>query len=155
VWLRDHAQASAAFGLARLRLRGVRPEHRKAAADILDGVPKVSRHYDAAKIAAVRIYVASLPCGPPGAAEFAEAARRLPELYLDSGDANGEFRERLTTVVCEAELGWAASRGDRNPVRQRLDLERCFRTLARRARTSDEHGLLIDRANSVRPKTFI
>jgi serine/threonine-protein kinase PknG len=154
VWWRDHAQASAAFGLARLLLRGNGPECRRAAVSILDGVRPVSRHYDAAKIATVRIHAATLPCGPPGAADFAEANRRLPELYLDSGDEHGEFRERLTTVVREAELERAlADGGDER--RPRLELERCYRWLAGRARDVGEHGTLVDRANAVRPKTWI
>jgi len=154
VWWRDHAQASAALGMARLLLRGNDPECRRAAVSILDGVRPVSRHYDAAKIATVRIHAATLPCGPPSAADFAEANRRLPELYLDSGDEHGEFRERLTTVVREAELERAlADGGDER--RPRLELERCYRWLAGRARDVDEHGALVDRANAVRPKTWI
>jgi serine/threonine-protein kinase PknG len=154
VWLRDRAQASAAFGLARLRLRGRGSADRKAAVHILDGVRPVSRHYDAAKIAAVRIYVASLPSGPPSDEDLAEAAKRLPELYLDSGDDHGEFRERLTAVVSEAVLDWVrALGGDERPAR--LDLELCFRRLAGRARDADEHGIFVDRANSVRPKSRI
>jgi serine/threonine-protein kinase PknG len=168
VWLRDNSQASAAFGLARLRLRGVRPENRRAAVEILDHVPPVSRHYDIARIAAVRICTAQLASGLPGVDDLAEAARRLPELYLDSGDAGGEFRDRLTTVVQEAALERVRANPDDPPwsggeilgdpvdeVGLRLALARSFRRLAVRARGEQEHGILVDRANSVRPKTFI
>lgn len=168
VWLRDNAQASAAFGLARLRLRRGRPEDRMAAVEILDDVPQVSRHYDVARIAAVRICTAQLESGPPGIDDLAEAARRLPDLYLDGGDDRGEFRDRLTTVVREAALdrirfgatdrSWSGGKILGDPVDEdglRLRLERSFRRLAGRARDEEEHGILVDRANSVRPKTFI
>ena len=152
VWKRDNAQASAAFGLARLKLRGELPDDRRAAVEFLDQVRPVSRHHDAAQIAAVRILVASLPCGPPGDKDFAEAVRRLPELYLDSGDAHGEFRDRLTTVVAEVALERASEQDKRAA---RFELERCFRNLARRARDANEHGVLTDRANAERPTTLI
>jgi len=168
VWLRDNAQASAAFGLARLALRRGRPEDRRAAIEILDHVPQVSRHYDVARIAAVRICTAQLESGPPGTDDLAEAARRLPELYLDGGSDSGEFRDRLTTVVLEAALDrvrsdatnrpWSGGKILGDPVDEdglRLRLERSFRRLAGRARDEEEHGILVDRANSVRPKTFI
>src|SRR5262249_12256700 len=49
---RDRMQASAAFGLARITLaRG----NRNHAVDILDQIPDVSRHFDAATIGAIRI----------------------------------------------------------------------------------------------------
>ena len=131
-------------------------------------MPQVSRHYDVARIAAVRICTAQLESGPPGTDDLAEAARRLPELYLDGGSDSGEFRDRLTTVVLEAALDrvrsdatnrpWSGGKILGDPVDEdglRLRLERSFRRLAGRARDEEEHGILVDRANSVRPKTFI
>lgn len=167
VWRRDNTQASAAFGLARLALRGVRRENRRAAVDVLDRVPPVSRHYDAARVAAVRICVAPLGCGLPIAQDVADATRRLPELYLDGGDAGGEFRDRLTTVVREAALGCLRVNGDGaladggdvlgDPVDERgvrALLDKSYRKLAGRARDRRKHGILVDGANSVRPKSF-
>lgn len=157
VWHRDHSQVSAAFGLARghLRERG-----RDAAVTLLDAVPPISRHYDAARIAAVRIRAARLPSGPPGRADLADAARRLPELYLD-----GESQDRLETLVREAALdalddgaepGWNGGALLGEPVTGRglrTLLEQSLRRLAERARDRNDHGLLVDLANSVRPKT--
>jgi serine/threonine-protein kinase PknG len=167
VWHRDHGQVSAAFGLARcyLRTRG-----RDAAVALLDVVPPISRHYDAARIAAVRIRAGRLPSGPPGRDDLADAARRLPELYLDR-----EAQDRLEALVREAALsglptlsgqsgrsgldgqeGWpgGALLGERVTERGlRTLLEQSLRRLAERARSRNEHGVLVDLANSVRPKT--
>ncbi|MBE8525267.1 protein kinase [Amycolatopsis sp. H6(2020)] len=155
VWHRDHGQVSAAFGLARCYLR---THGRDAAVALLDAVPPISRHYDAARIAAVRIRAGRLPSGPPGRADFADAARRLPELYLDR-----EAHDRLEALVRDAALaaldgseGWDGGTllGERVTERGlRSLLELSLRRLAERARDRNEHGVLVDLANSVRPKT--
>ncbi|MET8849218.1 tetratricopeptide repeat protein [Amycolatopsis sp. NPDC004625] len=155
VWHRDHAQVSAAFGLARCALRS---QGRDAAVAVLDVVPPISRHYDAARIAAVRIRAGRLASGPPGRDDLADAARRLPDLYLDP-----EAEDRLEALVRGAALaglggheGWdgGALLGARVTGRGlRLLLEQSLRRLAERARDRNEHGVLVDLANAVRPKT--
>ncbi|MEV6831142.1 tetratricopeptide repeat protein [Amycolatopsis sp. NPDC051102] len=154
VWHRDHAQVSAAFGLARCALRS---QGRDAAVALLDAVPPISRHYDAARIATVRIRAGRLPSGPPGRDDLADAARRLPEVYLDR-----EAQDRLEALVREAALagpghdGWdgGALLGERVTERGlRSLLEQSLRRLAEGARDRNEHGVLVDLANSVRPKT--
>ncbi|WIX92636.1 serine/threonine-protein kinase [Amycolatopsis sp. DG1A-15b] len=161
VWHRDHGQVSAAFGLARCYLRA---HGRDAAVALLDAVPPISRHYDAARIAAVRIRAGRLPSGPPGRDDFADAARRLPELYLDR-----EAQDRLEALVREAALAglpvlagfrgledWdgGALLGERVTERGlRSLLEVSLRRLAERAPDRNSHGVLVDLANSVRPKT--
>jgi len=174
VWRRDRSQASAAFGLARICLR---QGNRRDAVAILDEVPDVSRHYDAAKIAAVRILSGRLATDPrhgghglPTVDDFHEVIRRLPDLNLDGGDTDGPARERLTTAVREGALAWVrATEGDEqlngydvlgNPVREpklrelqlRKLLEKSYRALARQARNSNDHGVLIDKANAIRPR---
>jgi len=164
VWHRDRLQASAAFGLARVRLaRG----DRAAAVALLDSVPPISQHYDAARVAAVRVLAARLPGGLPSAADLNEAVRRLPELHLDGGDAHGEHRARLTAALREVALDVARSGGaahlagggvlgDRPSERDlRGLLESSFRSLAGQARTVDDHSSLVDRANAVRPRTLL
>src|SRR5262249_30629118 len=151
-------QASAAFGLARIHLSG---GERAGAIAVLDQVPRVSRHYDAARIAAVRVCfghlaspAAGLPAsaGLPTSADFREAVRRLSDLDLD-----GESRQRLTAAIREAALDWLVSgAGDRldgvgavlgstatEPRLRRL-MESSLRTLARQARSADEHETLVD-----------
>jgi serine/threonine-protein kinase PknG len=138
VWTRDRSYTSAAFGLARLRLRR---GDRKGAVEILDAVPLVSPHRDAAQIAAVRAYAEPLP-EPPAAAHVAEADRRLPGLRLDGGAADGEARRRLVALVRESQVDPAL-------------LERSYRELAAQASTARDHEVLVDLANQVRPRTLL
>jgi serine/threonine-protein kinase PknG len=164
VWRRDRSQVSAAFGLARIRsARG----RRKEAVEVLEEVDKGLRHYDAARIAMVRIHLLQ-PAEPEGdgrptAADFEEVLRRLPGLELDGGE-NGESHHRLVAVVQETALARLAEVEGRDggkvlgsPVSERglrELLEDSLRKLARQARRPEEHELLIDRANEARPKTL-
>ncbi|MFE9005101.1 tetratricopeptide repeat protein [Streptomyces sp. NPDC007875] len=106
VWQRNRSQGSAAFGLARLRLAA---GDRGGTVDILGGVPKVSRHYDAARIAIVRVLSGRLghPDALPAAEDLAEVRTRLPRLYLDEGRESGPARDRLTAESLEVALDWA------------------------------------------------
>jgi serine/threonine-protein kinase PknG len=165
VWCRDRLQASAAFGLARIRMsRG----DRAGAVSLLDGVPKVSRHADAAAIARVHVLTGRLSSGPPAVDDLREVADRLSGTYLDGGDDNGDARERLTTVVREAAFGWACANGFPIPAdggtvlgnqpgegALRRLLERSYRALARQARDAATHAVFVDLANVIRPTTFL
>lgn len=163
VWHRDRLQVGAAFGLARIRL--VHGDRARAVA-VLDGVPKTSRHADAAAVAGVLVLAHRLGADPPDAEDLRTAAERLPALYLDGGEDGGEARDRLTAVVREAALDWTrhhagplpedggavfGDRPDENVVRRLL--EHSYQALARQARDPDSHGVLVDRANAVRPMT--
>jgi len=139
VWLRDRSQTSAAFGLARLRMRA---GDRAGAARVLDDVPLVSPHRDAARIAAVRAYAEPLP-DPPTATDVAEAERRLPELRMDGGAPDGETRRRLVALVRVASG------------RESALLEQSYRELAAQARNPRDHEILVDLANRVRPRTLL
>jgi serine/threonine-protein kinase PknG len=176
VWQRDHSQVSAAFGLARICLaRG----DRVGAVRTLDEAPEVSRHYDPARIAAVRILAGRLDTGRsdtsglPTAVELSEVVKRLPALYLDGGERDGEARVRLTAAVRGVALEWVCrgngangSDGRRlidgeavlgNPITERglrMLLERSFRAIAGQARSAAENALLVDCANAVRPRTI-
>ncbi|MEH1167291.1 tetratricopeptide repeat protein [Micromonospora sp. CPCC 205539] len=166
VWLRDPFQASAAFGLARLRLAAT---DRAGAVAVLDEVPALSRHHDAARVAAVRVLSSRLPGGPPTDGELNQAVQRLTALALDP-----ESRDRLTTAIREMALdlvrsGEAAALAE-GPVlgeppterAVRRLLERSYRALGQQAARADDagdaarraaHDVLIDRANAVRPRT--
>ncbi|AXB48422.1 hypothetical protein A4R43_12085 [Amycolatopsis albispora] len=150
VWSRDDSQVSAAFGLARCLLRRGDKEN---AVSALDEVPGTSRHHDAARVAAVRIRVAA----PVSQADLEDVVRRVPELFLD-----GESAELLKTFVRQAALdhggtgGWNGGELLGDPVTEhglRLRLERSFRRIAGLARDETQYGLLVDRANAVRPRT--
>ncbi|MFI0780294.1 tetratricopeptide repeat protein [Streptomyces sp. NPDC021212] len=168
VWERNRSQGSAAFGLARLRLAA---GDRGGAAAVLDGVPKVSRHYDAARIATVRVLAGRLngQDGQPTGEDLVEVLTRVPRLYLDDGRAQGQARDRLTAEVLEAALGWTLRRGaagapadpgllfgegdDELSARSRL--EAVLRRLARQADSPEALGALVDRANAIRPMTGV
>ncbi|SMD25798.1 serine/threonine-protein kinase [Kibdelosporangium aridum] len=157
---RDPRQASAVFGLARLAQR---QGDREGAVSILDGLPRVSRHYYAAKIAAVRILLAHLANRKPQAKDINNAADRVPKLFLDGGEPDGEARQRMVALLREAALRrvWRS-----RPDAPQLDgavaedvsedglrklLERSYQELAKHARDRKAHDTLIDRANSIRP----
>jgi serine/threonine-protein kinase PknG len=156
VWCRDRSSASAAFGLARLHLSRV---DRAGAVRRLDEVPQESRHYDAARVAAIKVLSGRLSAAHPSPADFDAAGGRLDLLYLDE-----PARERLSTAIREAVLDWYLA-GREAPGRPvfglpvderviRTELERSFRVIARQARTADDHGVLFDLANAVRPRTW-
>ncbi|GAB2792108.1 serine/threonine-protein kinase [Amycolatopsis magusensis] len=163
LWARDDGQVSAAFGLARCLLGATgkdeeeRREHKEKAIAALDEVPGISRHYDAARIAVVRLRVAA----PVSQADLEDVAKRLPELFLDN-----ESLELLTTLVRHAALeylrgggagGWHGGELFGAPVTEhglRKGLEKSFRRIAGQARDEHRYGDLVDRANEVRPLTL-
>ncbi|MFG1610874.1 tetratricopeptide repeat protein [Actinoplanes sp. NPDC049265] len=147
VWRRDRSHTSAAFGLARLRLRA---GDRAGAAAFLDQVPLMSPHRDAARIAAARAWAESIPARPE-AADVAEAARRLPALRLDGGAPEGEARRRLRALIRQAE----AEAGPADDRAAATALELSYRELAAQARTATDHEILTDLANRVRPRTLL
>ncbi|MFD7954541.1 tetratricopeptide repeat protein [Streptomyces ardesiacus] len=155
---RDPTQGSAAFGLARVRLRR---DGRRRAVDVLDGVPTTSRHYDAARVAAVRILAGRLPGGPaPLAAELREAGERLAGLHLDDGGSRdrlvAELREHA--LVCRPPGGWGSGfpagellgPQDTEDALRRL-LSGSLRRLADQAGSAGERGDLLDAAYAVLP----
>ncbi|MDO0925095.1 tetratricopeptide repeat protein [Streptomyces sp. TG1A-8] len=162
VWARDFAHTAAAFGLARGHLAA---GDRDAAVRVLDDVPSTSRHYDDARIAAVRVRAGLLHGRSPTVADLRDAWRRLPGLRLDGGAADGGSRARLVAEVRENALhgrpgrGWGPDfpagdlfgSGAEEPLRTLL--EQSFRQLAAQARTAGEHGRLLDLAHAVRPMT--
>jgi serine/threonine-protein kinase PknG len=163
VWQADRTEASAAFGLARLALAA---GDRGAAVRVLDQVPTLSRHYDAARVAAVRARVGAFPTTRrPVVADLHDAALRLAKLTLDQ-----DARWRLVTVLRQAafaairEHDWSTVPIPRQvglvygdpvtaPGLRRL-LESAFRELSRQAVTAGAFGTLIDLANTVRPRTW-
>ncbi|WP_405698429.1 protein kinase [Streptomyces coelicoflavus] len=155
---RDPTQGSAAFGLARVRLRRA---GRRRAVGVLDEVPTTSRHYDAARVAAVRILAARLPGGPgPLVTELREAAERLAELHLDGSGSwdrlATELREQA--LACRPPEGWGSGfpagelfgPEDSEDALRRL-LSGSLRGLADQAGSAGERGDLLDTAYAVLP----
>jgi serine/threonine-protein kinase PknG len=169
VWLRERLAASAAFGLARIEAASNR---QREAVRELDGISHASRYAQEARIAAIRVL-----CGrpaveadrPPDPAALRDAVTRLTQLStLDDGERDGPARIRLTALVRAAAVRHAEPRGGLTGVdggmvlgsakttRQlRGLLEESLRLLADQAHTQDEHDVLVDHANSVRPRTLL
>jgi serine/threonine-protein kinase PknG len=157
VWTVDHSVVSAAFGLARARLRA---DDRAGAVSALAAVPDSSSQYLAAQIAAVRIQVAAGGrLAPVSAQDLDTAARRLGRLQLDAGRQLLLTAEVLRAAVdCAAASGLAGSGqilGCEPTERSlRFGLEKAYRAQARLAPDSRRRVELVDRANDVRPRTW-
>ena len=174
VWRTDHAFVSAAFGLARVRLAA---DDQAGAIAVLESVPETSSHYLAAQVAAVR---ARIGRGLPAQSELLIAADRLDRLRLDQlrfSQLRAEVLERaLECVRADPAPGTGAPDGSATPGpapgptptgsatvlgcrlvedELRFGLERAYRALARLADSTPERIRLVDRANSVRPRTLV
>jgi serine/threonine-protein kinase PknG len=215
VWTTDQSYATAAFGLARVRLA---LGERAAAVRALDSVPASAAHYIQAQVAGIAARIRGRVAGEMDPADVLEAGSRLEALGLDA-----EHRKRLEAEVLEAALaslgrppglragGAANGSGGGVPAgnatlpagnaagpagnaagpagnaagpagnaagpagnagvtvgpagqilglelseRQlRIGLERAYRALAHLAQDAGDRIALVDRANSVRPRTLL
>jgi serine/threonine-protein kinase PknG len=161
VWRTDHTYVSAAFGLARVYLaQGARA----GAIEVLESVAQSSTHFVAAQVAAIKIKTrlsGPKETTPIAERDLVEAGVRLERLALDA-----ERRTRLSAEVLEAAHTWVRASGNKAQTSSkvlgcalaerdlRLGLERCYRTLARLAGTTDQRVELVDRANAIRPRTL-
>ncbi|HET7017279.1 MAG TPA: tetratricopeptide repeat protein [Streptosporangiaceae bacterium] len=159
VWNTDRSHVCAAFGWARVQL-GL--ANRPGAVAVLDSVPASSIYFTSAQVAAITARIR----GNDTPSEVIEAGQRLEALGLDA-----ERRERIEAEVLESALAltlaktttWQAGPdwngrilGQRPTERElRLGLERTYRTLAHLAKHADDRIALVERANSVRPRTLI
>jgi len=113
-------------------------------------------------VAAIKIKTrASGPNTSVSEADLVDAGVKLEQLRLDA-----ERRTRISAEVLEAAFTYVqgAPPGYRTSAKVlgcdlserdiRFGLERCYRTLARLAHTTGERIELVDRANSVRPRTL-
>lgn len=160
VWRTDRNYVSAAFGLARVYLaQGARA----GAIEVLESVPDTSSHHVAAQVAAIKIKTRPDEVTKVGEGDLYDAARRLERLALDA-----ERRTQLSVEVLEAAYGWVRAggrpggpEGNRQvlgcPLSERelrFGLERCYRALARLASTAEQRHELVDKANTIRPRTL-
>jgi serine/threonine-protein kinase PknG len=159
VWRTDNTYVSAAFGLARTCLAEGSPEN---ATNVLDQVPTSSSHRVAAQMATVAIAVRGREPARLTAPELVVAGQRLTDIGLDPGRRN-----LLAAEVLEIALGWldsqpsAAGNGATllgtalTEQGVRGELERVYRAMARAAHEPDQRRELVDRANMVRPRTWV
>ncbi|MFD3516792.1 tetratricopeptide repeat protein [Streptomyces sp. NPDC058657] len=163
VWTTDPSYVSAAFGLARVQLAaGDRP----AAVRTLESVPEASIHYTAARVAAVRARLRRRAAQDPLIDDLLASAAQVEALQGFGLDA--VRREQLATEVLGTALDWVLSGGHgARPVQTallgsplderglRFGLERSYRVLARLAQRGDERIELVERANRLRPRTWV
>ncbi|HEV2344180.1 MAG TPA: tetratricopeptide repeat protein [Actinocrinis sp.] len=165
VWTVDRSYATAAFALARLRI--AQNDH-AGAVEVLGQVPESSIHRTAAEVQSITTRLRS-----PGfadwvaPAELNELSLRVQALHLD-----GEAHESMVCKVLLGALDWIdahppASATTRNFSQGRvfdsdlterdvrLALERSFRARARMAPDRRSRIDLVDRANSLRPRTLV
>jgi serine/threonine-protein kinase PknG len=126
---------------------------------VLRSVPESSVHYPTAQLAAIQAQTGSAPVDQLTEQDLVTAGARLGVLELDA-----ERRALASRELLEAALGWVRTgRGGTGLVLDceltepelRLGLERCYRILARLADTSAERIALVDRANEIRPRTWV
>ncbi|MDH2391561.1 tetratricopeptide repeat protein [Streptomyces sp. HNM0663] len=165
VWSTDPGHVGAAFGLARVQLAA---GDRTGAVNTLESVPEGSIHYTAARVAAVRARLRRRAVSEPLLDDLAAAAAQVEALRAFGLDALR--RERLSTEVLGTALDWVLSQspGTRPPRAQapllgsevserglRFGLERSYRVLARLAQRSEERMDMVERANRLRPRTWV
>lgn len=157
VTLRDPGMADATFGRARVRLRA---GDRKNAIKALDATPQASSWHVTAQLCAVQIALARPSGVKVDEDELRSAADRVEKLHLDP-IIEQEVRTALLTAAVELLSTPTQTRGDpllgcRWEQRQlRLALEHGLRTLARLTSDAGERIRLVDRANSVHPRSWL
>jgi serine/threonine-protein kinase PknG len=157
VWTVDRSYVSAAFGLARTRLAA---HDLAGAVAALAAVPQTSSHYEAAQIAAVRIHLTRDDKSGVSAGDLREAAGRLDRLTLDAARQQHLTAEILRAALDAVTAGQAVGAGrllGREPAEHplRTGLEQSYRALARLAPDQARRIELVDRANEVRPRTWL
>ncbi|GAA4988144.1 serine/threonine-protein kinase [Nonomuraea thailandensis] len=150
VWRTDRSYVSAAFGLARSGRMGV-----------LDEVPATSVHRVAAQVALAASVVRRPDLNAVKPAELVGAVERVS----NQADLDPRRRDLLVAEVLGAALTWLENNPPPKDVRLadapftetglRRRLESLFRRLALAADSRVERHALIDRANAVRPRTWL
>ena len=157
VWTVDRSYVSAAFGLARARLAA---DDRPGAIEALGAVPQTSSHYLAAQVAAVRIHLTCTGQSLVSASDLREAAGRLDRLTLDAARRQHLTAEILVAAVGTVAAGQAVGDGPLlgcapSEPALRSGLEQSYRALARLAPDQAQRIELVDKANEVRPRTWL
>lgn len=159
VWRTDHTYLSAAFGAARLRRTG---GDRTGAVAVLDQVDRTSSMFTEARVAAVETLLTHRDPADLDETLLRATGERVDRLRLDSRTRTAQVR----MFVLEAALNWIRSGQQPTTPGKLLDvdfteqgvrtgLERCLRTLAREADDMWTRFVLVDQANSVRPRTTL
>ena len=158
VWRTDHSYVSAAFGLARQRARA---GDRAAAITALDQVTAASAHFTAAGATAIEILLDGRTPMNLNEQTLLDAGKRAAALTLESAAKRAAIRLR----VLDAALGWLQA-GNKNRATRllaadfdepgiRTGMERCYRELAHETTGMWERIALVEKANTIRPRTRV
>jgi serine/threonine-protein kinase PknG len=158
VWRTDHGYVSAVFGLARQR---VRADDRAGAISALDQVPTDSAHFTAAGATAIEILLDGRTPESLDEQTLLDAGKRAAALNVESTTK----RAMIRLWVLGAALGWlragnqnSASRLLGAPFDQpgiRTGMESAYRELAHDATDMWERIALVEKANTIRPRTQV
>jgi serine/threonine-protein kinase PknG len=156
VWRTEHSYYSAAFGLARQR---VRAGDRVNAIAVLDQIPSSSAHFTAARVTAIEVLLDGRAPENMDEQTLLDAGERTAALSLESAAKRAEIRLR----VLGAALDWL--RAGNNSTAKRLlgvafdergmqtGMERAYRDLARETTGMWDRIALVEKANAIRPRT--
>ena len=158
VWRTDRSYVSAAFGLARLYTQA---GDRAAAISALDQVDPASAHFTAAGSTAIEILLDGRTPESLDERTLLDAERRAAALTLESTAKRAAVRLR----VLGSALDWLQA-GNKNTAQRlfgaafderaiRTGLERAYRDIARATTDVWERIELVEKANTIRPRTRI
>jgi serine/threonine-protein kinase PknG len=158
VWRTDEGYVSAAFGLARQR---VRANDLPGAIAALDRVPEATAHATPAGATAIEILLDRRDADGTDEDTLLDAERRLSRLNIESPARHATIRLQ----ILNAALDWLRAGNSPTAPRLlgvdfderglRLGMERCYRALAREAFDMWERIALVQSANAIRPRTRI
>jgi serine/threonine-protein kinase PknG len=158
VWRTDHSYVSAAFGLARQR---VRTGDRAGAITALDQVPTDSAHFTPAAATAIEVLLDGRTPENLDEQTLLDAGKRAAALNLESTAKRATMRLR----VLGAALGWLRAGHETTAARLlggsfdepsiRIGMERSYRELAHETTDTWERIALVERANEIRPRTRV
>ncbi|MEU7633250.1 tetratricopeptide repeat protein [Nocardia sp. NPDC049220] len=159
VWHTDHTYVSAVFGLARLRTA---VGQYAGAVAVLDQVDPTSALFTEARIAAVEALIGDRDTAQLTEWVLREAGSRVDRLALDSKHRVAQIRMRVLTAA----LGWLRAgntpsyhapllSAELNQDGVRTGLEQCYRELARGTEDIWARIELVDKANTIRPRTTL
>jgi serine/threonine-protein kinase PknG len=158
VWRTDRSYVSAAFGLARLYTRA---GDRAAAIGALDQVDPASAHFTAAGSTAIEILLDGRTPENLDEQTVLDAEKRADALTLDSTAKRAAVRLR----VLGSALDWLQA-GNQSAAQRlfgaafderaiRTGMERAYRDLARATTDVWERIALVEKANTIRPRTRV
>jgi serine/threonine-protein kinase PknG len=158
IWRTDRSYVSAVFGLARQRLRAA---DRAGAVTALDQVPTDSAHFTTAGATAIEILLHGQTTESLDEQTLLDAGTRITALTVESTAK----RAMIRLSVLGAALDWLGA-GNQNSATRLLDaafdeadirtgMERAYRELAHATTDTWERIALVEKANTIRPRTRV